>query len=226
MDQIHAFCEERGYYYVWTTGQRPHLTKQGKSVACKTENSVPFVIPGLTSGSSTASSSTSPVSEQASENWSDTQESLEHLHKKDDNRDADERLRDFPEWLEEFTDNRQDKELLAPAHISRDSDSKLRKKVAPNSSKHSIFYSLPERPKLRSMLENKNGKAPCRRRNSEAAPRAEKFGDLITADHNVLNEEGESRSNHLYAVVVQDLATRWIQSYPCKTKTLQETEKV
>ena len=42
----------------------------------------------------------------------------------------------------------------------------------------------------------------CRRRNSKAARRAEKFGDLVTADHKVLNEEGESRSNHRYAVMV------------------------
>ena len=32
--------------------------------------------------------------------------------------------------------------------------------------------------------------------------------------------------NHRYAVVVQDLATQWIQSYPCKTKTSHETEKI
>ena len=56
-------------------------------------------------------------------------------------------------------------------------------------------------------------------------PRGEHFGDLITADHKVLNEEGESRHNHRYAVVVQDLATQWIQSYPCTTQTPQETEK-
>ena len=48
-------------------------------------------------------------------------------------------------------------------------------------------------------------------------PRAEFFGDLITADHKVLSEESESRNNHRYAVVVQDLATEWLQSYPCKT---------
>ena len=52
-----------------------------------------------------------------------------------------------------------------------------------------------------------------------------KFGDLITADHKVLDEEGESRNNHRYAVVVQDLAAWWIQFFPCKTKTSQETEK-
>ena len=51
------------------------------------------------------------------------------------------------------------------------------------------------------------------------------FGDLITADQKVLSENCESRNNHRYAVVVQDLATQWIQSYPCTTKTSQEKEK-
>ena len=50
-------------------------------------------------------------------------------------------------------------------------------------------------------------------------------GDLITADHKVLNEEVECRNNHRYAVLVQDLATQWIQSYPCKTKTSQDMAK-
>ena len=45
---------------------------------------------------------------------------------------------------------------------------------------------------------------------------------MITADHKVLSEGCESRNNHRYAVVVQDLAT---QSYPCKTKTSQETQR-
>ena len=68
-------------------------------------------------------------------------------------------------------------------------------------------------------------RAPCRRRIGEALLRAEKFSDLITADHKVLSDNCESRNNHRYAVVVQDLATQWIQAYPCKTKTSQETEK-
>ena len=52
-----------------------------------------------------------------------------------------------------------------------------------------------------------------------------KFGDLITADHKILSESCESRNNHRYAIVVQDLATQWVQSYPCKTKTFQETQR-
>ena len=51
------------------------------------------------------------------------------------------------------------------------------------------------------------------------------FGDLITADHKVLSDNCESRNNHRYAVVVQDLATQWIQAYPCKNKTSQETQR-
>ena len=68
-------------------------------------------------------------------------------------------------------------------------------------------------------------RAPCRRRTGEAVPRAEKCGDLITADHKVLNEESESQNNHQCTVVEQDLATQWIQSFPCKSKTFQETDK-
>ena len=68
-------------------------------------------------------------------------------------------------------------------------------------------------------------RAPSRRRNGGAVPRAVNFGELITADHKVLSDNCESRNNHRYAVVVQDLATQWIQAYPCKNKTSQETQR-
>ena len=63
-------------------------------------------------------------------------------------------------------------------------------------------------------------RAPCRRHTGEALPRAEKFGDLITADQKVINEGCESRDNHRYAVVVRNIATQWIKSYPSKTQRL------
>ena len=44
------------------------------------------------------------------------------------------------------------------------------------------------------------------------------FGDLITADHKVLDGGRESRNSHRHAVVVQDLVTQWVQFYPCTTK--------
>ena len=59
----------------------------------------------------------------------------------------------------------------------------------------------------------------------QSCPEREHFGDLMNADHKVLSEGSDSRNNHRCAVVVQDLATQWLQSYPCKTKTFQETQK-
>ena len=91
--------------------------------------------------------------------------------------------------------------------------------------KHSVYTHFPKRPKLRDPPEDKNYKGPCRRRNGEAVLRPERIGDLITADHKVLSDSCESRNNHRYAVVVQDLATQSIQAYLCKTKTSQETQR-
>ena len=92
-------------------------------------------------------------------------------------------------------------------------------------SKHSVETHFPKDRSCEICQRTKITRAPCRRRNGEAVPRAEKIGDLITADHKVLSENCESRNNHRFAVVVQDLATQWIQSYPCKTKTSQETQR-
>ena len=75
------------------------------------------------------------------------------------------------------------------------------------------------------MLEDENNKVFLQ--NTCWYSRAQKgtFGDLGTADHKVPSEESEYRNNRRYAVVVQDLATQWIQAYPCKTKTSQETQR-
>ena len=84
--------------------------------------------------------------------------------------------------------------------------------------KHSVYTRFPKDRNCEICQRTKITRAPCRRRIGGAVPRAEIFGDLITADHKVLSESRESRNNHRYAIVVQDLATQWIQSYPCKNK--------
>ena len=48
------------------------------------------------------------------------------------------------------------------------------------------------------LLENQNDWGPCRRRTGEAPPRAEKFGDLITADHTVLSDNCVTHYLHRY----------------------------
>ena len=98
-----------------------------------------------------------------------------------------------------------------------------RAKVVP--SKHNIFYHFPKDWNCDFCLRTKITRASRRRRTGTVVPRAEHFGDLITADHKVLSEGCASRHHHRYAVVVQDLATQWIQSYTWKTKTSQEKQK-
>ena len=91
--------------------------------------------------------------------------------------------------------------------------------------KHSVYTHFPKDRYCEICQSTRMTSAPCRRRIGGAVLRAEKFGDLITADHKVLSNNCETRNNHRYAVVVQDLATQWIQAYPCKNKTSQETQR-
>ena len=91
--------------------------------------------------------------------------------------------------------------------------------------KHSVDTHFPKDRNCEICQRTKITRVPCRRRIDGAVPGAENFGDLITADHKVTSDNCESRNNHRYAVVVQDLATQWIQAYPCKTKNLTGNSK-
>ena len=46
-------CEDHGHTYHWTSGQKPHLIQNGRKINCNTANYVPFVVPGLSTSSST-----------------------------------------------------------------------------------------------------------------------------------------------------------------------------
>ena len=79
-------------------------------------------------------------------------------------------------------------EVLTPAHISHDSDSERPRK-------HSISTHFPKDRNCEVCLcEPKMTRSSCGRRTGEEVLRAEKFGDLTTADHKVCNEEGESET--------------------------------
>ena len=62
--------------------------------------------------------------------------------KRNNNRDSEDRLRDLPERLAEFTENLEYTEVSAHAHLSHDSDSERPTKVAPR--KRSIYIHFPE----------------------------------------------------------------------------------
>ena len=90
-----------------------------------------------------------------------------------------------------------------------------------------FFYHFLKDRNCEVWLRTKRTRAPCREgaRAGNQVLWADKLGDMITADHKVLNEGGDSRNNHRYSVMVQDSGTQWIQSGSCKTKTSQETER-
>ena len=99
-----------------------------------------------------------------------------------------------------------------PSH-SHELPMEPRAKVEPGSGKHSVYTHIPKVPNCDICLKTKITRASCRRRAGTVVLRAEHIGDLITADHKFLSEESESRNNHRYAVVLQDLATQWLQSF-------------
>ena len=136
---------------------------------------------------------------------------------------------EIPEWLQEFREILVDDEipLQGGSHASSSHEVSLEPttKRREDLGKHNVHTHFPKDRNCEICKRTKITRAPCRRRNGEAVPRAANFGDLITADHKVLSDNCESRNNHRYAVVVQDLATQWIQAYPCKNKTSQETQR-
>ena len=136
---------------------------------------------------------------------------------------------EIPEWLQEFRENLVDDEipLQGGSHASSSHKSSLGPKFKRREDlgKHNVHTHFPKDRNCEICKRTKITRAPCRRRKGEAVPRADNFGDLITTDHKVLSDNCESRNNHRYAVVVQDLATQWIQAYPCKNKNSQETQR-
>ena len=56
-------CEDHGYTYHWTSGQKPHLIKLGKKINSNTANYVPFVVPISSSNSSSPASPASSSQE-------------------------------------------------------------------------------------------------------------------------------------------------------------------
>ena len=136
---------------------------------------------------------------------------------------------EIPEWLQELRENLVYDEipLQGGSHASSSHEVSLEPttKRREDLGKHSVYTHFPKDRNCEICKRTKITRAPCRRRKGEAVPRAANFGDLITADHKVLSDNCESRNNHRYAVVVQDLATQWILAYPCKNKTSQETQR-
>ena len=102
----------------------------------------------------------------------------------DDKQDAKDPLADMPFWLEDFTDNLKVPEMRAPAHSSRDSESRTSYESGNKIMEAQCFFSHPENRNCDVCMRTKMTSASCRTRTGEALPRAEKFGDLMTSEVN------------------------------------------
>ena len=94
---------------------------------------------------------------------------------------------DIPEWLQEFRENVVDDEV--PEHRnSRASSShglSFRACEKCGFGKHSVKTHFPKDRHCEICQRTNITRAPCRRRIGRVVPRAENYGDLITADHKV-----------------------------------------
>ena len=242
-------CEDPGFSYQCTSGQNPHLTKNGKRIDCKFSNYVPFVV---------------PVVYQRVLPQLHLHLLLHHLHhrilylmstdtpKIQYKKEVEVRVRSYGEtrcmkpqkpktkikmenqkkYLENYRMNcligyrnlgrinllmkvlqqslweTKSKEVKTlPSHLMNFQWSREQKWNQVRVSRH-----FPKDPNYDICLKTKITRASCRRCACTVVPRAEHFDDLITADHKVFSEEIESRNSHRHAVLVQDLATQWIQS--------------
>ena len=106
-----------------------------------------------------------------------------------DEMDQEDPTQGIPDWSQPFTDNLEDMETHVPAHSyeRENSDSEGAAKVVTNW-KHSIEIHFTNDRNCDVCLRTKITRVPRRRRDEGSIPRAVKFGDLITADHKILNE--------------------------------------
>ena len=65
---LRKLCVDHGFSHHWTSGQKPHLIRNGKRIDCNISNYVPFVGPCL----SASSSSTAPSPTSSSSSWQDS----------------------------------------------------------------------------------------------------------------------------------------------------------
>jgi hypothetical protein len=92
---------------------------------------------------------------------------------------------------------------------------------------HNVFTHFPKDPNCPVCQKGKAIKARCSRKSGDSEkpdslPKPTAFGQMISADHAIFNEDFESRKHDTVALVVQDAFTYWLQAYPAKRKTADE----
>ena len=56
-------------------------------------------------------------------------------------------------------------------------------------------------------------------------PQTRKWADAITADHQIFNDEEAGRKGERVCMICSDRWTHWVQGYPARTKSADETQR-
>ena len=95
------------------------------------------------------------------------------------------------------------------SHTSSSHEPSLEPMRSVDLGKHSVETLFPEMTEIARSARGPKSQGPCAEGVLAKSYLVQKIiGDLVTADGKVLSEGCESRNNHRYAVVVQDLATQ------------------
>ena len=108
---------------------------------------------------------------------------------------------EIPEWLQEFRENLVNDEipLQGGSHASSSHEASLEPitKRREDLGKHNVHTHFPKDRNFEICKRTRITRAPCRRRKSEAVPRADNFGDLIIADHKILSDKRISKQSSI-----------------------------
>jgi len=111
---------------------------------------------------------------------------------------------------------------------SKDKRKAKKKKVTCQTCEHNIFTHFPKDPNCEICQLNKSQKAYCKSKaepQADALPEPVMFGDAITADHKIINDDDDERETDNVAYVIQDRASFWLQAYAALTKGAEEIKK-
>ena len=136
---------------------------------------------------------------------------------------------EIPEWLQEFSENLVYDEIPVQggSHASSSHEVSLEPitKRREDLGKHNVHTHFPKDRNCKICKRTKITRAPCRRRNGEAVPRAVNFGDLTTADHKVLSGQLRISKQSLICSRGAGLSHSMDPNISVLTKTSQETQR-
>ena len=125
-----------------------------------------------------------------------------------------------------------DKEVATAETTEKPRRKRRQRKKAPaiiaGKGKHNIFTHFPKCPNCVICQNNKAHRAYCKSGGdirTDSLPSPTRFGEMITADHKIMNDDDASREEDRTACVIQDKWSYWLQAYPAPTKSTADTKR-